>query len=264
MNRLTKDDVNQMGMVDLAHNQAFIKNGEAWFRDFDREISARDLVKEMFDFYDIEHSTILDEFDEDIMYSLEDGYETITGIIALFYRALWSMADVREKLKAYEDIGLEPEEVQRAYYVCAEHSDNFRQLLSESYELKEYKNLEEQGRLIKLPAAIGDTVYIIEKCENIDSQLDGSLYDDNGGYGTATGYYCPYEGRCPHDELDDCESLKGRWAIFRDTVVGVSLYYEDYVSFGFENCRGKHDEDFGKTVFLTREEAERALESMKK
>ncbi len=160
-----------------------------------------------------------------------------------------------DKLKAYEDIGLEPEEVYKTI------KSGVPEWIPKYLE---YRDLEEQGRLIKLPAAIGDTVYIIEKCENIDSQLDGSLYDDNGGYGTATGYYCPYEGYCPHDEVGDCESLKGRWAIFRDTVVGVSLYYEDYVLFGFENCRGKHDEDFGKTVFLTREEAERALEELKK
>lgn len=111
MNRLTKDDVKEMGMIDLAHNQVFIKDGEAWYRDFEREISARDLAKEMFDFHNVKYSSNLDEFDEDMMYLLDDGYETIEGIIALFYRALWSMADVREKLKAYEDTGLEPEDI---------------------------------------------------------------------------------------------------------------------------------------------------------
>lgn len=35
MNRLTKDDVNEMGMIDLAHNQVFIKDGEAWYRDLE-------------------------------------------------------------------------------------------------------------------------------------------------------------------------------------------------------------------------------------
>lgn len=29
-------------------------------------------------------------------------------------------------------------------------------------ELKEYKDLEEQGKLLKLPCAVGDTVYVIE------------------------------------------------------------------------------------------------------
>lgn len=142
MNRLTKDDVKEMGMVELSHNQVFIKNGEAWYRDYERKISIRDLVKEMFEKHGVEYSENIDEFDEDMMYSIEDDFETITGIIALLYRALWSMAEVREKLKEYEDIGVEPEQIKsflKDFGVSVVMRNT--KLMN---ELKRYKDLEEQ------------------------------------------------------------------------------------------------------------------------
>ena len=42
---------------------------------------------------------------------LQYGEETPEGILAILYRALWAMAEVRAKLSRYEDTGLEPEEV---------------------------------------------------------------------------------------------------------------------------------------------------------
>lgn len=43
-------------------------------------------------------------FDEEIMENLQyDPFESVTGLIALFYRNLWAMADLRETLKSYED-----------------------------------------------------------------------------------------------------------------------------------------------------------------
>lgn len=81
-------------------------------------------------------------------------------------------------------------------------------LLQAVYErIKEYETLEEQGKLLKLPCAVGDTVYVLAECENIPEQLDGTIYDSDGSPGTATGYYCPYEDNCLFDdeEFDDCE-----------------------------------------------------------
>ena len=72
------------------------------------------------------------ESDEDFddwmgCYIGEDGICTPRGLIATFYQNLWAMAELRERLKYYED-------------------------------------LEEQGRLLVLPCKVGDTVYeIIEE-----------------------------------------------------------------------------------------------------
>lgn len=95
MNRLTKDDVKEMGMVDLSHNQVFVKNHEAWYRDFETEISARDLARAMFARNGIECPSENEDFDEYMLELLQDGYETIDGMIAMLYNALWSMADIR-------------------------------------------------------------------------------------------------------------------------------------------------------------------------
>lgn len=44
------------------------------------------------------------EFDEEILDNLTiDPFLDVRGLIALFYRNMWAMADLREKLKDYED-----------------------------------------------------------------------------------------------------------------------------------------------------------------
>ena len=102
MNRLTEDDVKEMGMFELSHNQVFVRNHEAWYRDYDMEMTARDLARAMFARNGIECPADEGEFDEYMLELLQDGYETIDGMIAMLYNALWSMADVREILKKYE------------------------------------------------------------------------------------------------------------------------------------------------------------------
>ena len=128
-------------------------------------------------------------------------------------------------------------------------------------KLAEYEDLEEQGKLLKLPCAVGDTVYVLAECENIPTQLDGTLYGENGGPGTATGYYCPYEDDCPFDDEDfeDCEKYKGKTAIFEDTVGNITVG-EDGVWIRTVNC-GVCSQ-IGEYIFLTKEQAEEALKRM--
>ena len=52
-------------------------------------------------------------------------------------------------------------------------------------KLKDYKDLEEQGRLIKLPCKVGDTVYLIKNSEKIaerkaDMMFIGVLWEEFG------------------------------------------------------------------------------------
>lgn len=44
---------------------------------------------------------------------------------------------------------------------CLENIEIFKTAISAMQELEEYKKMEEDGRLIKLPCAVGDTVYEI-------------------------------------------------------------------------------------------------------
>lgn len=115
------DDTNDMGMWELAHNHVFIKNGEAWYRDFEREISVLDLMREIYDKHDsqaeaekMDNETLTELLLDNLQYGTDD----LDGVFALLYETLWGMADVRAWLEAYEKHGLpttmRPEILQRA------------------------------------------------------------------------------------------------------------------------------------------------------
>ncbi len=125
MKRLTSNkEVSEMGMYELAHNSCYAKDRKVRFRDFENDFDARQLTTKLLEKYaDIPNEfTCDDDFDDFMMDSLQYGMDDIQGLIAVFYCNLWAMADLRERLKEYED-------------------------------------LEEQGKLLKLPCAVGDTVY---------------------------------------------------------------------------------------------------------
>lgn len=116
MERLTTDKpISEMSMVELAHNSCFAKNGEAYYRDFDGEISARDLARRLYkQFTSEELSKDDDTFDVEMMEELRYDIEIYPeGVVALLYRNLWAMADLREQLKRYEELGT-VEELQQA------------------------------------------------------------------------------------------------------------------------------------------------------
>lgn len=63
--------------------------------------------------------------------------------------------------------------------------DNAEYWLQVYFKLKDYENLEEQGRLIKLPCKVGDTVYLIKNSETIverkaDMMFIGVLWEEFG------------------------------------------------------------------------------------
>ena len=131
MKRLTMDNLEEMGMFSLAHNCCYIdENGNTRYRDFEIDIDARELAKGLLK--EMTEGKVSFESDEDFddwmgCYIGEDGICTPRGLTATFYQNLWAMAELRERLKYYED-------------------------------------LEEQGRLLVLPCKVGDTVYeIIEE-----------------------------------------------------------------------------------------------------
>lgn len=100
-------------------------------------------------------------------------------------------------------------------------------------KLSEYENLEEQGRLLELPYALNDTVYYL---------------DD----------FTPFE------EMP----IAGRISGFRVTWCGTIVIHIT-TNFNDKGCLADREsdidviaEEFGKTIFLTREEAEAALKNM--
>lgn len=224
MERLTTDKkATEMGMYELAHNCCYIKDGLSRYRDFEIDMDARDFARNLMTTLANEDMSLDDElFDEEIMENLTyDQFSDVKGLIALFYRNLWAMSDLREHLKSYEDA-------------------------------------EENGMLKHLPCRVGDTVYVLWKCGQISPQLDGTLYGENGGPGTATGYYCPYEDNCPHADYS-CEECESKTAVFEDTVVAIWLT-EEGIFINTENCGACSA--LGEICFLTREAAEQALKQM--
>ena len=127
MERLTTNkNVSDMGMVELALNCCYIaKDGSGRYRDYEIDIDERDFVRKLTTTLVGEYLPLQDEsFDEEMMDNLViDPFADVRGLIAIFYRNMWAMAELREKLKRYEDY-------------------------------------EEQGLLLRLPCKVGDTVYV--------------------------------------------------------------------------------------------------------
>ena len=103
------EDTSGMSMWELAHNFAFIKDNEAWYRDFEREVSALSLMREIIEKHgDPERISELSgqELNDALMDDLQYGTDDLDGVFAMLYMSLWGMAEVREWLKAYEAHGL--------------------------------------------------------------------------------------------------------------------------------------------------------------
>lgn len=114
---------------------------------------------------------------------------------------------------------------------CIKYAEEHEQLVKWLEELKSYKEAEEHGLLVRLPVKIGDMIW-----------------DNDFGHPVS------YE-------------IKAFSYGFCDSYVEPNI--EDEIIFYYENYNGSITGDFpmseiGKTVFLTREEAEKKLEEMKK
>lgn len=106
MKRLTSHKAaKDMSMMELAFNCCFGKDGAAWYRDFETEIDARYLTMRLLrDLADEDAAfTCPEDFDDFMCDTLIEGFTSVRGLIAVFYRNLWAMAELRERLAAYED-----------------------------------------------------------------------------------------------------------------------------------------------------------------
>jgi len=107
-----------------------------------------------------------------------------------------------------------------------EYAENKMELVGLLEQLKEYQQLEEQGRLIKLPCKVGDVVYFAHHDRVISSEVLSEKY---------------------HAEAENHGVfIRERLTI---DVEGVSAE----IDFG----------DIGKTVFLTESEAESKLKELR-
>lgn len=107
MERLTTNkSVDDMSMIELAHNSCYADNERnARYRDYNLDVDSRWLIRNLVkDICGEDFKNLSDEEVDEYMASmLSVGIDSTIGLLALFYRNLWAMADLREKLKYYED-----------------------------------------------------------------------------------------------------------------------------------------------------------------
>ena len=143
--------------------------------------------------------------------------------------------EVCESLAAYEETGLEPEEIQAiaglASENCAKTADAIDKLLQDDAELKSYRELgpidrlrelaqaDREGRCVVLPCKVGDTLYDIYEAMGNGTEEIRELK--------------------VNDIRIHLDKRSKEWLIAGGYYFSLS--------------------DFGKTVFLTRAEAEAAL-----
>ena len=122
---------------------------------------------------------------------------------------------VCDRLAAYEDTGLTPEEIKAPFTEDAMINLAAQALGVEPSRLREIAEADKDRRLVMLPCKVGDTVYFALIGRIIEKQVFSIV-----SFSNSTRIYCG----------------------------GTSEYFRP--------------EDIGKTFFITREEAEKALQEM--
>lgn len=96
-------------------------------------------------------------------------------------------------------------------------------------KLADYEDAEEQGLLLRLPCKVGDKVWAIA------SKCDADMINEEICENISSCDICPYEKE---------------YVVFEDIITNIVLF--DMLL----------NNKFGKTIFLTKEEAEQALKQM--
>ena len=134
------------------------------------------------------------------------------------YNDACSARKVWERLKAYEDTGLTPEEF-HAYWVFLEDMIGEQKVSEALDRFRQLVKADKDGRVVVLPCKVGDGLWTF--CSHPVEQVYSFT-------------------------VTDISTLNGR------TMLNTS------------RCGVIDARDVGKTVFLSREEAEKTLEAMKK
>lgn len=216
--------------LDAALNLFYVKDFETWVRGGGDGPDYPDI--RLYDFIRKAAKILLPDLDfpmddDGVDYAmgelLLDGPDEPTGLLALLYTAAWSYAELRGRLMQYEDTGLEPA-------MCANYKTFEDEAISKGVTFKRIVELMEAdraGRLVVLPV------------RPVLTQSIGSML------------YIIEDGEIVEDSL--CEALVGMGSNGEINIFYTTL--SDQISF--------EQADIGKTVFLTREEAKRALEAIK-
>ena len=103
-------------------------------------------------------------------------------------------------------------------------------------ELKSYKEAEEQGLIVRLPCKVGDTVWVVTSPINVFD------YDE-------------YDGDAEYEVYESFLSSVSYYASGEQFRIYAKVT-NSFIAVYFREC------DFGESIFLTREEAEKKLEKI--
>jgi hypothetical protein len=110
-------------------------------------------------------------------------------------------------------------------------------MLDACKKLAEYEQLEEQGLLVRLPCKVGDMVWVVTSPINVFG------YDE-------------YDGDAEYEVYESFLSSVSYYASGEQFRIYAKVTNSFIVAY-FREC------DFGESIFLTREDAEKKLEEMK-
>lgn len=219
MKRLTSDKpVAKMGVLELAHNSCYINGGKARYRDYDLDEDARVLTRKLLK----DHTggddafTSDEDFDDWMVDYLQYGMDSVEGLIALLYRNLWAMADLREVLKAYEDIGLTPEQIKEMDRLYLEKCIEVNRCNCDWIPVEERLPDPNDDVLVSVQQIGGDE----EKSVAIDCILDQNGVLSWGTFCTATEKVLAWQPRpMPYDPETDKVGSKKRVAYSFDNEI---------------------------------------------
>ena len=130
-----------------------------------------------------------------------------------------------ERLAAYEETGLTPEEIKAPFTEDAMINLAAQALGVEADRLRELAEADKDGRCVVLPCKVGDTVWIVGAVRKLYSAKVRTFF-------------------CGHPSTVCGSDPYGHIHMIRTTECDIPM------------------QEFGKTVFLSREEAEKALQEM--
>ena len=128
-----------------------------------------------------------------------------------------------ERLAAYEETGLTPEEIKAPFTEDAMINLAAQALGVEPSRLRELAEADKDGRVVVLPCKVGDTVWIVGTVRKLYSAKVRTFF-------------------CGHPSAVRGDDDGGHIHMIRTTECDIPM------------------QEFGKTVFLSREEAERAIQ----
>lgn len=150
---------------------------------------------------------------------------------------LW-LEKIINRLGAYEDTGLEPD-------VCAEYKKFENEAVGKGVlfqRIVELMEAEKEGRLVVLPCKVGDSVFVLRN--NTDACSNCDYYSTF--YGMDSMCIREGAGNKSYPSLAESPICDKQFMEISERAVGL-------------NWIVSNRDDFGKTVFLTREDADAAL-----